>query len=34
MSRIGKQPIAIPPQVKVQIKGQQVSVEGPQGKLN
>ncbi|MGO8675592.1 MAG: 50S ribosomal protein L6 [Limisphaerales bacterium] len=34
MSRIGKQPIAIPPKVKVQIAGQQVSVEGPKGKLN
>jgi large subunit ribosomal protein L6 len=34
MSRIGKQPIAIPPKVKVDIKGQQISVEGPKGKLN
>ena len=34
MSRIGKQPIAIPPTVKVQIKGQQVFVEGPKGKLD
>lgn len=34
MSRIGKQPIALPPKVKVEIKGQQVSVEGPKGKLN
>jgi large subunit ribosomal protein L6 len=33
MSRIGKQPIAIPPKVKVEIKGQKVSVEGPKGKL-
>src|SRR5262245_10615329 len=33
MSRIGKQPIAIPPKVKVEVKGQQVSVEGPKGKL-
>lgn len=33
MSRIGKQPIAIPPKVKVDVKGQQVSVEGPKGKL-
>jgi large subunit ribosomal protein L6 len=33
MSRIGKQPIAIPPKVKVDIKGQKVSVEGPKGKL-
>jgi large subunit ribosomal protein L6 len=34
MSRIGKQPIAIPPKVKVEVKGQQVVVEGPKGKLN
>jgi large subunit ribosomal protein L6 len=34
MSRIGKQPIAIPPKVKVEISGQQISVEGPKGKLN
>src|SRR5438045_1201707 len=34
MSRIGKQPIVIPPKVKVEIKGQQVLVEGPKGKLN
>ena len=34
MSRIGKQPIAIPPKVKVEVKGQQVFVEGPKGKLN
>lgn len=34
MSRIGKQPIAIPPKVKIEVKGQQVSVEGPKGKLN
>ena len=34
MSRIGKLPIAIPPKVKVDIKGQQVFVEGPKGKLN
>jgi large subunit ribosomal protein L6 len=33
MSRIGKQPIAVPPKVKVEIKGQRVSVEGPKGKL-
>jgi large subunit ribosomal protein L6 len=33
MSRIGKQPIEIPPKVKVEVKGQQVSVEGPKGKL-
>ena len=34
MSRIGKQPISIPPKVKVEVKGQQVSIEGPKGKLN
>jgi large subunit ribosomal protein L6 len=34
MSRIGKLPIAIPAKVKVEIKGQKVSVEGPKGKLN
>ena len=33
MSRIGKQPIAIPPKVKVEVKGQKVFVEGPKGKL-
>jgi large subunit ribosomal protein L6 len=34
MSRIGKQPIIIPPKVKVSVNGQKVSVEGPKGKLN
>jgi large subunit ribosomal protein L6 len=34
MSRIGKQPVPIPPKVKVEVKGQQVFVEGPKGKLN
>lgn len=34
MSRIGKQPIAIPAKVKIEVKGQQVIVEGPKGKLN
>ena len=34
MSRIGKQPIAIPPKVKVEVKGQKIQVEGPKGKLN
>ncbi len=34
MSRIGKQPIAIPPKVKVEIKGRKVFVEGPKGKLD
>ncbi len=34
MSRIGKLPIAIPPKVKVEVKGQKVHVEGPKGKLD
>lgn len=34
MSRIGKQPIVIPPKVKVEVKGQKVHVEGPKGKLD
>ncbi|MEI6785455.1 MAG: 50S ribosomal protein L6, partial [Verrucomicrobiota bacterium] len=34
MSRIGKQPIVIPPKVKVEVKGQKVFVEGPKGKLD
>src|SRR5881296_1774923 len=34
MSRIGKQPIPIPPKVKVEVKGQKVHVEGPKGKLD
>src|SRR5438105_3701540 len=34
MSRIGKQPITIPPKATVEVKGQQVSAEGPKGKLN
>ena len=34
MSRIGKQPIVIPPKVKVEAKGQRVLVVGPKGKLD
>ncbi len=34
MSRIGRQPITVPPKVKVEIKGQAVSIEGPKGKLS
>lgn len=34
MSRIGKQPIPVPPKVKVEVKGQKVLVEGPKGKLD
>ena len=33
MSRIGKQPVAFPANVKVAVSGQTVSVEGPKGKL-
>jgi large subunit ribosomal protein L6 len=33
MSRIGKQPVAIPAGVKVQVDGSKVRVEGPKGKL-
>ncbi len=34
MSRVGQQPIQIPEQVKVQIQGDQLLVEGPKGKLS
>jgi len=34
MSRIGKLPIPIPTQVKVELKGRQILVEGPKGKLD
>lgn len=33
MSRIGKKPIQIPDKVKVAVNGQQITVEGPLGKL-
>lgn len=33
MSRIGKQPVAIPSGVKVQLEGGKLRVEGPKGKL-
>ncbi len=33
MSRVGKQPVAIPSGVKVQIQNGQINVEGPKGKL-
>jgi large subunit ribosomal protein L6 len=33
MSRIGKQPIAVPAGVKVAVEGTKVKVEGPKGKL-
>ena len=34
MSRIGRKPIAVPPQVKVEVKNGLVHVEGPKGKLD
>ncbi len=34
MSRIGKQPIAVPSNVKIDLAGQSISVEGPLGKLS
>jgi large subunit ribosomal protein L6 len=34
MSRIGRLPITVPAKVKVEVKGRQVHVEGPKGKLN
>jgi len=34
MSRIGKKPIAIPKDVKIEVKDGAVHVEGPKGKLN
>ncbi len=34
MSRVGRMPIAIPAQVKIQIQGDTVSLEGPKGKLS
>jgi large subunit ribosomal protein L6 len=33
MSRLGKKPVPVPDKVKVAIAGQQLTVEGPQGKL-
>lgn len=34
MSRIGNAPIVVPEKVKVDVKGQNVAVEGPRGKLS
>lgn len=34
MSRIGRTPISVPPQVKVGIKGRRVEMEGPKGRLS
>ena len=33
MSRVGRQPVAIPADVKVSVTGSKVAVEGPKGKL-
>ena len=33
MSRIGKQPVVVPANVKVAVEGNTVRVEGPKGKL-
>jgi large subunit ribosomal protein L6 len=33
MSRIGKSPIVVPAQVKVNVSGKKISVQGPKGKL-
>ncbi len=34
MSRVGKQPVALPDGVKVSLKGMKISVDGPKGKLD
>lgn len=34
MSRIGKSPIVVPAQVKVNVSGRKVSMQGPKGKLD
>jgi large subunit ribosomal protein L6 len=34
MSRIGKQPVAVPAGVKIGVAGQTISIEGPLGKLS
>jgi large subunit ribosomal protein L6 len=33
MSRIGRKPVAVPKEVKIDIKGEKVSVQGPKGTL-
>ena len=33
MSRIGKMPVPVPSNVKVNLSGRSISVEGPKGKL-
>lgn len=34
MSRVGKEPIVVPDQVKVQVQGEAIEVAGPKGKLS
>jgi large subunit ribosomal protein L6 len=34
LSRVGKNPITLPPEVKLEIKGDEVAVQGPKGKLS
>jgi large subunit ribosomal protein L6 len=34
MSRIGKQPVSVPENVKVTVQGQTIAVEGPKGELS
>ncbi len=34
MSRVGNQPVPVPPGVNVKVEGQKIAVEGPQGKLD
>ncbi|MBI3614931.1 MAG: 50S ribosomal protein L6 [Candidatus Omnitrophica bacterium] len=34
MSRVGQRPILVPPQVKVEVQGDHLQVEGPRGKLS
>jgi large subunit ribosomal protein L6 len=34
MSRIGRMPIAVPPEVKVNIEGEMVTISGPKGELS
>ncbi|HNQ22762.1 MAG TPA: 50S ribosomal protein L6 [Phycisphaerae bacterium] len=33
MSRVGKQPVAVPPGITVKVAGQRISVKGPRGEL-
>ena len=34
MSRIGKQPVSLPAKVKVEVKAQRITIEGPKGRLS